>query len=80
MRYMMLIHYDEEALVAAPQQELWADFGASNQALAKAGQGFAAGERLQESDAATTVRIPRVRRACSTDHTLTPRSSLRTIS
>jgi hypothetical protein len=57
MRFMMLIHHDEEALAAAPQQELRADFGAFNQALAKAGAGFTPGERLQDSRAATTVRI-----------------------
>ena len=30
MRYMMLIHYDEAALAAAPQKELCADYGAFN--------------------------------------------------
>lgn len=57
MRFMMMIHHDEEVLAAAPQQELWADFGAFNEALAKAGAGFAAGERLQGSNAATTIRV-----------------------
>ena len=52
MRYMMLIHHDEAALAAAPQ-ELWADYAAFNAALNKAG---AAGERLQPSSSATTVR------------------------
>lgn len=56
MRYMMLIHHDEAALAAAPQQELWAAYGAFNEALAKAA-GSAAGERLQPSSAATTVRV-----------------------
>ena len=56
MRYMMLIHHDEAALAAAPQKELWADYGAFNEALAKAGAGMASGERLQPSSAATTVR------------------------
>jgi hypothetical protein len=55
MRFMMLIHHDETALAAAPQKELWADFAAFNQALAKA-EGSSAGERLQPSSAATTVR------------------------
>jgi len=54
MRYMMLIHHDEAALAAAPQKELWADFGAFNEALSKAG--LSGGERLQSSSAATTVR------------------------
>jgi hypothetical protein len=54
MRYMMLIHHDEAALAAAPQKELWADFGAFNQALSTAG--LSGGERLQPSSAATTVR------------------------
>jgi hypothetical protein len=56
MRYMMLIHHDETALAAAPQQELWAEYGAFNEALRKAGDGTAGGERLQPSSAATTVR------------------------
>ncbi|MBN9303657.1 MAG: hypothetical protein BGO82_14905 [Devosia sp. 67-54] len=55
MRYMMLIHHDEAALAAAPQKELWADYGAFNEALNKAA-GAASGERLQPSSAATTVR------------------------
>jgi hypothetical protein len=54
---MMLIHHDYEALAKAPQKELWADYGAFNEALAKAGAGFAAGERLESSAAATTVRV-----------------------
>ncbi|MEO8758306.1 MAG: YciI family protein [Devosia sp.] len=55
MRYMMLIHHDEAALAAAPQKELWAEYGAFNEALSKAGDGTN-GERLQPSSAATTVR------------------------
>jgi hypothetical protein len=55
MRFMMLIHHDEAALAAAPQQELWAEYGAFNEALAKAA-GCAAGERLRGSATATTVR------------------------
>ncbi|HEV2514703.1 MAG TPA: YciI family protein [Devosia sp.] len=57
MRYMMLIHHDEVALANAPQKELWADYAAFNEALAKAGGGMAAGERLQPASAATTVRF-----------------------
>ena len=57
MRYMMLIHHDEETLAHAPKQQLWADYAAFNEALAKAGNGFAAGERLESSAAATTVRV-----------------------
>ena len=56
MRYMMLIHHDEAALAAAPPKELWADYAAFNEALKKAGAGMAAGERLQPSSAATTLR------------------------
>src|SRR5262245_15012684 len=55
MRFMMLIHHDEAALTAAPQKELWAEYGAFNQALAKAA-GSSSGERLQPSSVATTVR------------------------
>ena len=57
MRYMMLINHDEAALAAAPQKELWAEYGAFNQALSKAGAGMASGERLQPSSTATTVRL-----------------------
>jgi len=55
MRYMMLINHDEAALAAAPQKELWAEYGAFNEALGKAA-GSMNGERLQPSSAATTVR------------------------
>jgi len=55
MRYMMLIHHDEAALAKAPQQELWAEYAAFNEALTKA-EGSTTGERLQPSSAATTVR------------------------
>ena len=54
MRYMMLIHHDEKALAAAPQQQLWADYAAFNEALAKAGG--ETGQRLEPADTATTVR------------------------
>lgn len=54
MRFMMLIHHDEPALAAAPK-ELWAEYGAFNEALDKAA-GSSAGERLKPSSAATTVR------------------------
>lgn len=57
MRYMMLVHHDEEALAKAPKQQLWAEYAAFNEALAKAGAGFAPGERLESSAAATTVRV-----------------------
>ncbi|BCS31720.1 hypothetical protein TBR22_A09230 [Luteitalea sp. TBR-22] len=56
MRYMMLIHHDDQALAAAPKPQLWADYAAFNEALAKAGEGFASGVRLQPAGAATTVR------------------------
>jgi hypothetical protein len=55
MRYMMLIHHNEAALAAAPQKELWAEYGAFNEALGKAA-GAQNGERLQPSSAATTIR------------------------
>jgi hypothetical protein len=56
MRYMMLIHHDEAALANAPQKQLWADYAAFNEALAKAGGHSSAGERLQSPASATTVR------------------------
>ncbi len=55
MKYMMLIHHDEAAMARAPQKELYAAFGAFNQAMAKAGN--ETGLRLQPSSAATTVRV-----------------------
>jgi hypothetical protein len=55
MRYMMLIHHDEAAMRAADQKQLWADYAAFNDALAKAA-GAETGTRLQPSSAATTVR------------------------
>lgn len=55
MRYMMLIHHDENALNAAVYKELATEYGAFMEALAKA-EGCAAGERLQSSTLATTVR------------------------
>lgn len=54
---MMLVHHDEEALAQAPKQELWAEYAAFNEALAKAGEGFVPGERLESGDAATTIRV-----------------------
>ena len=58
MRYMMLIHHDETDLGGTRRQmkELWADYGAFNEALAKAA-GSTPGERLQPASAATTVRV-----------------------
>jgi hypothetical protein len=56
MRYMMLIHHDDAALAAAPQQQLWGDYAAFNEALKKAA-GASSGERLQPGSAATTVRV-----------------------
>ncbi|RYE82503.1 MAG: YciI family protein, partial [Hyphomicrobiales bacterium] len=55
MKYMMLIHHDEAALAKAPQQELWAEYAAFNEALAKAA-GASAGLRLAGAAEATTVR------------------------
>jgi hypothetical protein len=57
MRYMMLIHHDDDALDNAPKEQLWTEYAAFNEALAKAGAGFAAGERLESSAAATTIRV-----------------------
>lgn len=56
MRYMMLIHHDDAALGAADQRQLWADYAAFNDALAKA-DGAQPGERLQPPAGATTVRV-----------------------
>lgn len=56
MRYMMIIHHDDEALGKAPQQELWADYAAFNEALDKAGEGFSGGLRLSPGKQGTVVR------------------------
>jgi len=56
MRYMMLIHHDDAAYAGADQKQLWVDYAAFNEALAKAA-GAESGVRLQPSSAATTVRI-----------------------
>ena len=55
MKYMMLIHHDDAALASADQKELWADYAAFNEALAKAGG--SPGVRLQPASAATSVRV-----------------------
>jgi hypothetical protein len=55
MKYMMLIHHDDAALAKASKNELWADYAAFNEALAKAGG--TSGVRLQPASAATSVRI-----------------------
>ena len=54
MKYMMLIHHDDEALAKA-DPSLWADYAAFNEALVKAGG--SAGLRLQPASAATSVRV-----------------------
>ncbi len=56
MRYMMIIHHDDEAMAKAPPQELWAEYAAFNQALNKAGEGFSGGLRLSPSKEGTIVR------------------------
>ncbi len=56
MRYMMLIHHDDAALEKADQRQLWGDYAAFNDALAKA-SGAEPGLRLQPGSAATTVRV-----------------------
>jgi len=55
MRYMMLIHHDDAALEAAEQKQLWSDYMAFNEALAKAGG--QSGLRLSPSSSATAVRV-----------------------
>jgi len=56
MRFMMIIHHDEERLAQADQGQLWADYAAFNAALEKAGSGFASGERLGSGRGGTVVR------------------------
>jgi hypothetical protein len=57
MRFLMLIHQDENNMGdPARMQELYAEWGAFNAALAKA-EGGAPGERMKPASAATTVRV-----------------------
>ncbi len=60
MRYMVLIHHNEAEMAKASPAE-WqaraADYAAFNEAIEKAGIHYQAGERLQPSSAATTVRV-----------------------
>jgi hypothetical protein len=55
VNYMMLIHHDDAVLAKANPNELWADYAAFNEALAKAGG--RSGARLQPASAATSVRV-----------------------
>jgi hypothetical protein len=54
MRYMLLIHHNDTEMKGADQKQLWADYAAFNEALAKAG--LNGGERLEPSSKATLVR------------------------
>ncbi len=54
MRYMMLIHHDDDALAKADHSKLGGEFAAFREALKKVGE---AGQSLQPSSAATTVRV-----------------------
>ena len=56
MRYMMIIHHDDEAMAQATQRELWSEYAAFNEALNKAGAGFSGGLRLARSKDGTVVR------------------------
>jgi hypothetical protein len=56
MRYILLIHHDEGALAKAPQQELWAEYGAFNAALAKARSTVRPGVRLAPAAKAINIR------------------------
>jgi hypothetical protein len=55
MRYMMLIYHDDAAMAGADQKQLWADYAAFNEALAKA-EGSSSGERLEPAKTGTIVR------------------------
>lgn len=54
MRYMMIIHHDEDAPAKADQGKLWGEYAAFSEALKNAGQ---PGLGLQPSSTATTVRV-----------------------
>jgi hypothetical protein len=59
MQYMLLIYSDEKKIAALPEAELgklMAEFNAFSKAIVDSGN-FVAGGRLQETTAATTVRV-----------------------
>jgi hypothetical protein len=59
MRYVLLIYDDPDVWAAMPQEEsnaYYAEYGAYSEELAKAGA-FVAGDALQSTTAATTVRV-----------------------
>ncbi len=74
MKYMMLIHHDDAALAKANQSELWADYAAFNEALAKAGGSSGCGFSLLRRQPAFAYATARPR--LLTAHTQTPRRSL----
>lgn len=60
MQYMLLIYGDEAARASVPKEQLsqmFAAYGAYTEAMKKAGV-FKAGDPLEPSSAATTVRAP----------------------
>ena len=75
MRYMMLIHHDDAALAAAPQKELWADYAAFNEALAKAGGRRAPASGCSRAPRQPPCAPPAARPTSSTAPMPTPRSS-----
>lgn len=56
MRYMMLIHHDDEALGKAGP-EMASEYAAFTQAIEKAGVAYQSGLRLAPSSRATSVRV-----------------------
>ncbi len=56
MRYMMLIHHDDEALTKAGP-EMASDYAAFTQAIEKAGVAYQSGLRLAPGAKATSVRV-----------------------
>jgi hypothetical protein len=60
MQYMLLIYADEAARASVPKEQMgqmFAAYGAYTEAMKKAGV-FKAGDPLEPSSAATTVRAP----------------------
>jgi hypothetical protein len=59
MQYMLLIYSEEKRIAALPQEELtklMGEFNAFSKSIVEAGN-FKAGDRLQPTSAATTVRV-----------------------
>ncbi len=56
MQYMLLIHHEGHSLNASEQSQMMQEYVTLTQDLVKSGK-FKAGDRLESSSSATTVRV-----------------------